>query len=99
LKEIERNIDLSIFHIKNRKKTKNNKKNRTDYDIKQETFRKQEKFRRTVLATKAIVSQKLYKIYSNSLEKYFNDKWKLSRAQVYRFLDCAKIIEVCIFFF
>ncbi|KAG4106982.1 hypothetical protein H8356DRAFT_1301818 [Neocallimastix lanati (nom. inval.)] len=92
-KEIESYIDLSIFHIKNRKKNKNSRKNRSDYEVRQETLKKQEKFRRTVLATKVIVSQKLYKAYSNSLEKYFNDKWKLSRAQVYRFLDCAKIIE------
>ena len=51
--------------------------------MRQETLKKQEKFRRTVLATKVIVSQKLYKAYSNSLEKYFNDKWKLSRAVSY----------------
>ncbi|KAJ3195610.1 hypothetical protein HDU67_004313, partial [Dinochytrium kinnereticum] len=55
--------------------------------------RKQRRFRRTVFAVQAIVSAKLYKTKSASLEAYFKDVWKISRAQVYRFLDCAAVLR------
>ncbi len=43
-----------------------------------------------------IVSSRLYKTEGyTSLEAYFNDKWKMSRAQVYRLMDAAFIFQVC----
>lgn len=57
--------------------------------------RKQDRFRRTVLAVDQIVNQKLYKSKSSSLEQYFRDVWKISRAQVYRFIDSACVLKVC----
>ncbi|KAJ3324046.1 hypothetical protein HDU93_002868, partial [Gonapodya sp. JEL0774] len=54
--------------------------------------RKQRGFQRTVLAINEIVQKKLYKAKSNSLEGYFREHWKMSRAQVYRFLDSAYVL-------
>ncbi len=54
-------------------------------------------FKDTVTAVHRIVQEKLYKNYSPSLEAYFKEKWKMSRAQVYRYLDCVTIFEVCCF--
>lgn len=56
---------------------------------------KQERFRKTVMAAHEIVTQKLYKAKAPSLEAYFKSVWKISRAQVYRFLDCATVLTVC----
>jgi hypothetical protein len=55
---------------------------------------KQERFRKTVMAAHEIVTQKLYKAKAPSLEAYFKSIWKISRAQVYRFLDCATVLSV-----
>lgn len=55
---------------------------------------KQERFRKTVMAAHEIVTQKLYKAKAASLEAYFKSVWKISRAQVYRFLDCATVLTV-----
>ncbi|KAJ3123986.1 hypothetical protein HK098_001472 [Nowakowskiella sp. JEL0407] len=77
LKQEEQRIDLKVLHHLNRD------------DINQ----KQNRFKRTVIAVHAIVSHKLYKSKSSSLEAYFRDSWKISRAQVYRFLDCAVVLK------
>ena len=47
-----------------------------------------------MLAVDQIVNQKLYKSKSSSLEQYFRDVWKISRAQVYRFIDSACVLKV-----
>ena len=51
-------------------------------------------FKRTVLAVNSVVQRKVYKRYCNSLETYFKDYWNMSRAQVYRYMDCAIIFYV-----
>lgn len=51
-------------------------------------------FKRTVLAVNGVVHRKVYKQYCNSLETYFKDYWNMSRAQVYRYMDCAIIFYV-----
>ena len=56
--------------------------------------RKQKRFKRTVMSIHAIVTHKLYKAKASSLEVYFKDSWNISRAQVYRFLDCAWVLKV-----
>ncbi|ORX76612.1 hypothetical protein BCR32DRAFT_296148 [Anaeromyces robustus] len=55
--------------------------------------RRQDGFQKTILAIQNIVSRKLYKACAPSLEVYFRDVWKISRAQVYRFLDCATVLN------
>jgi len=55
--------------------------------------RRQDGFQKTILAIQSIVSRKLYKAVAPSLEIYFRDVWKISRAQVYRFLDCATVLN------
>jgi len=55
--------------------------------------RRQDHFQKTILAIQSIVSRKLYKAVAPSLEIYFRDVWKISRAQVYRFLDCATVLN------
>ncbi|KAI8913057.1 hypothetical protein DFJ77DRAFT_466620 [Powellomyces hirtus] len=77
LKREEQRIDLKVLHHLN----------------KDDNRKKQKRFARTVLAVHTIVSKKLYKTKANSLEAYFRDAWKISRAQVYRFLDCAVILK------
>ena len=59
--------------------------------------RKQKRFKRTVMSIHAIVTHKLYKAKSSSLELYFKDSWNISRAQVYRFLDSAWVLKVSVF--
>ncbi|ORY44488.1 hypothetical protein BCR33DRAFT_716998 [Rhizoclosmatium globosum] len=54
---------------------------------------RQDKFKKTVTAVQAIVAKKLYRAKSVSLELYFKEHWKISRAQVYRFLDCAAVLQ------
>ncbi|TPX74983.1 hypothetical protein CcCBS67573_g03756 [Chytriomyces confervae] len=54
---------------------------------------RQNKFTKTVFAVQTIVSKKLYKERAVSLELYFKEFWKISRAQVYRFLDCAAVLS------
>jgi hypothetical protein len=55
--------------------------------------RRQDGFQKTILAIQNIVNRKLYKACAPSLEIYFRDVWKISRAQVYRFLDCATVLN------
>ncbi|KAG4105897.1 hypothetical protein H8356DRAFT_1629697 [Neocallimastix lanati (nom. inval.)] len=55
--------------------------------------RRQDGFQKTILAIQSIVNRKLYKAVAPSLEIYFRDVWKISRAQVYRFLDCATVLN------
>ncbi|KAI9137573.1 hypothetical protein BKA69DRAFT_883753 [Paraphysoderma sedebokerense] len=55
--------------------------------------RKKQKFQQTVESIHTIVTTKLYKAKTSSLEAYFRSEWKISRAQVYRFLDCALILK------
>jgi len=55
--------------------------------------RRQDGFQKTILAIQNIVNKKLYKACAPSLEIYFRDVWKISRAQVYRFLDCATVLN------
>ncbi|KAI3653863.1 hypothetical protein MP228_001810 [Amoeboaphelidium protococcarum] len=52
-----------------------------------------DRFKRTVMAVYEIVEQKLYKTRHNSLETYFRSVWRISRAQVYRFYNCARILK------
>ncbi|KAI8824084.1 uncharacterized protein EV422DRAFT_305975 [Fimicolochytrium jonesii] len=78
LKREEQRIDLKVLHHLNKD---NNRQ-------------KQKRFKRTVTAVHSIVTHKLYKSKASSLETYFRDAWKISRAQVYRFLDCAIILKV-----
>ena len=51
-------------------------------------------FKETAMAIFNIVDSKLYKSRSNSLESYFRHRWQISRAQVYRFYNSARIIKV-----
>ncbi|KXS15514.1 hypothetical protein M427DRAFT_56619 [Gonapodya prolifera JEL478] len=55
--------------------------------------RKQRGFQTTVFAINEIVQKKLYKSKANSLEGYFRTQWKMSRAQVYRFMDSAYVLN------
>ncbi|KAI9094701.1 hypothetical protein DFS34DRAFT_240023 [Phlyctochytrium arcticum] len=77
LKLEEQRIDLKVRHHLNR----------------DDHRKKQKRFKRTVMTVHAIVSLKLYKSKASSLEAYFRDAWKISRAQVYRFLDCAVVLN------
>ncbi|KAJ3013254.1 hypothetical protein HKX48_005857 [Thoreauomyces humboldtii] len=77
LKREEEQIDLKVLHHLN----------------KDDSRKKQKRFKRTVLAVHRIVTHKLYRTKARSLEAYFRDAWKISRAQVYRFLDCAVILK------
>ncbi|KAJ3024773.1 hypothetical protein HK097_006849, partial [Rhizophlyctis rosea] len=45
------------------------------------------------MAVHDIVTSKLYRTKNVSLEKYFREEWKISRAQVYRFMDCAVVLK------
>ncbi|KAJ3048077.1 hypothetical protein HK097_010906 [Rhizophlyctis rosea] len=77
LKQEEQRIDLKVLHHLNR----------------DDHRKKLKRFRRTVSAVHAIVSNKLYRSKASSLEAYFREAWKISRAQVYRFLDCAWVLK------
>ncbi|KAJ3283225.1 hypothetical protein HK104_010505 [Borealophlyctis nickersoniae] len=45
------------------------------------------------MAVHAIVQGRLYKAQGQSLESYFRNAYKISRAQVYRFMDCAIVLQ------
>ncbi|KAI9208951.1 uncharacterized protein BJ171DRAFT_487907 [Polychytrium aggregatum] len=77
LEKEEQRIDLKVLHHVTRDDAK----------------RRMKRFRRTVMAVHAIVHQKIYKKKASSLETYFKDVWSISRAQVYRFLDCAVVLK------
>jgi hypothetical protein len=79
LKVAESSLDLSTEAI--------NTANQEEY------IKKQEKFKRTVMGAYDICSKKLYKATDPTLEDYFRRKWKISRAQVYRFLDAAAVLK------
>jgi hypothetical protein len=79
LKIAESSMDLSTEAI--------NTANQEEY------IKKQEKFKRTVMGAYDICSKKLYKATDPTLEDYFRRKWKISRAQVYRFLDAAAVLK------
>ena len=55
---------------------------------------KAQKFRQMVYDIYQIVTHKLYKLTASSLEGYFRNNWKISRAQVYRYLDAAAVFSV-----
>jgi hypothetical protein len=57
-------------------------------------IQKQNKFKQTVLEIQNIVQNKIYKETTNSIESYFKRTWHISRAQVYRYLDCALVFKV-----
>ncbi|KAL7753786.1 hypothetical protein RI367_000718 [Sorochytrium milnesiophthora] len=50
-------------------------------------------FPQTVIAIHEIVESKLYKARKPSLEAYFKDRFAISRAQVYRFMDSALVLQ------
>ncbi|KAJ3376080.1 hypothetical protein GGF31_000147 [Allomyces arbusculus] len=77
LAEQESRIDLSVLRFQHG----------------DDRHKKQRRFQRTVEAIFNIVQNKLYKARSSSLENYFRDTWRISRAQVYRFLDSAVILR------
>lgn len=55
-----------------------------------------QKFQQTCFAIQKIVQQKLYKLSdhgSSSIQAYFRHHFQISRAQVYRFVDCATVLE------
>ncbi|ORX67696.1 hypothetical protein BCR32DRAFT_272567 [Anaeromyces robustus] len=79
LKLAESSLDLSTDAI--------NIANQKEY------IKKQEKFKQTVMGAYDICSKKLYKATDPTLEDYFRRKWKISRAQVYRFLDAAAVLK------
>jgi hypothetical protein len=54
------------------------------------------KFFDTVAGVHCITKDRLYRAKSRSLESYFNTHWNISRAQVYRYVDCAYVLEVVI---
>ncbi|KAI8850301.1 hypothetical protein BC829DRAFT_165159 [Chytridium lagenaria] len=55
---------------------------------------RQERFQRTVVAISNIVGKKLYRYKVSNLEAYFKEVFHISRAQVYRFLDCVLVLKV-----
>ncbi|KAJ3128859.1 hypothetical protein HK101_005331, partial [Irineochytrium annulatum] len=54
---------------------------------------KQERFMKTVAAVHDIVVRKLYRQRSANLQKYFKSMWNISRASVYRIMDCAVVLD------
>ncbi|KAI8894027.1 hypothetical protein BC833DRAFT_252280 [Globomyces pollinis-pini] len=54
---------------------------------------KQKAFYNTCFAIRKIIKEKLYRVQSTNLEQYFLKKFNVSRAQVYRLMDCASVLE------
>ncbi|KAJ3301210.1 hypothetical protein HDV03_001196 [Kappamyces sp. JEL0829] len=54
---------------------------------------KQQQFKETCFAIEIIIKQKLYKLTAQNLEQYFLKEFNVSRAQVYRLLDCAAVLR------
>jgi len=50
-------------------------------------------FEQTMFAIANICEGKLYRAKSLTLEDYFKHEWSVSRAQVYRFLSCARVLK------
>jgi len=59
---------------------------------------KQERFRKTAMAMQEIISKKLYKAKHSTMEQYFKEVFKLSRASVYRFVDASRVLNVNILY-
>ncbi len=55
---------------------------------------RQAQFKETCFAIEVIIKQKLYKLTAQNLEQYFLKAFNVSRAQVYRLLDCASVLRV-----
>jgi len=53
---------------------------------------KQERFKKTAMAMKEIITKKLYKNKYPTMEQYFKEVFKLSRASVYRFVDASRVL-------
>ena len=45
-------------------------------------------------AIEFIIKNKLYKLTAQNLEQYFLKEYDVSRAQVYRLVDCACVLKV-----
>ncbi|KAI9137057.1 hypothetical protein BKA69DRAFT_1100386 [Paraphysoderma sedebokerense] len=50
-------------------------------------------FEQTMFAIAKICEGKLYRAKALTLEDYFKSEWSVSRAQVYRFLSCARVLK------
>lgn len=50
-------------------------------------------FLETVGGVHEIVTSRLYRCEATSLESYFNSRWGISRAQVYRYMDCYFVLN------
>jgi len=48
------------------------------------------------MAMQEIISKKLYKAKHSTMEQYFKEVFKLSRASVYRFVDASRVLNVFI---
>jgi len=46
------------------------------------------------MAMKEIITKKLYKNKYPTMEQYFKEVFKLSRASVYRFVDASRVLTV-----
>lgn len=51
-------------------------------------------FETTINAVAAICRTKLYKSKAPTMESYFKSVWGISKSQVYRFLNCAKVLKI-----
>ncbi|KAJ3253978.1 hypothetical protein HK103_007582 [Boothiomyces macroporosus] len=54
---------------------------------------KQLAFAKTCSAIREIIKNKLYRLQSTNLEQYFLKRFNVSRAQVYRLMDCAAVLD------
>ncbi|KAJ3271631.1 hypothetical protein HDV01_006501 [Terramyces sp. JEL0728] len=54
---------------------------------------KQIAFAKTCCAIRTIIKHKLYRVQSTNLEQYFLKRFNVSRAQVYRLMDCAAVLD------
>ncbi|TPX34733.1 hypothetical protein SmJEL517_g02718 [Synchytrium microbalum] len=51
-------------------------------------------FKRSVTGLQKIVNEKLYRVVATSVQAYFKNRFDLTRAQAYRFIDCAVVLEI-----
>ncbi|KAJ3045866.1 hypothetical protein HDV00_006130 [Rhizophlyctis rosea] len=100
LLEAESNIDTSVMHhsVKDDAQRASGRRGSTSRGVRKGGVKKgwdrnQEVFYRTMVAVRSIVRNKLYKRRTSSLETYFRKRWRVSRAQVYRFMDCARVLQ------
>ncbi|KAJ3265774.1 hypothetical protein HDU77_004042 [Chytriomyces hyalinus] len=52
------------------------------------------RFVRTVTAIGCIVDGKLYKAVASGVEPYFKNRWRMRRAQSYRYIMCSNVLKV-----